>query len=45
VARGHQAFRELLATMQGNRERRLHAAGFSDEQAARLAELHTPNFM
>jgi hypothetical protein len=45
VARGHEAFRALLATMTGNRQRRLSAAGFSEEQAARLAQLHTPNFM
>jgi hypothetical protein len=45
LARGHEAFRELLATMLTNRERRLAAAGFSSEQATRLASLHTPNFM
>ncbi|HXI59703.1 MAG TPA: ferritin-like domain-containing protein [Polyangia bacterium] len=45
VARGHDAFRALLETMQRNRQRRLAAAGFSNEQAAHLSALHTPNFM
>ncbi|MEA2699981.1 MAG: hypothetical protein QOI66_4252 [Myxococcales bacterium] len=45
VARGHDAFRALLETMQQNRQRRLAAAGFSNEQAAHLSALHTPNFM
>jgi TusA-related sulfurtransferase len=45
VARGHDAFRALLETMQQNRQRRLAAAGFSDKQAAHLSALHTPNFM
>ena len=45
VARGHDAFRALLETMQDNRQKRLAAAGFSPEQAQRLAALHTPNFM
>ncbi len=45
LARGHEAFRALLSTMLANRERRLAAAGFSPEQATRLAALHTPNFM
>jgi hypothetical protein len=45
VARGHAAFRALLATMSTNRERRLQSAGFSPEQATRLGQLHTPNFM
>jgi TusA-related sulfurtransferase len=45
VARGHEAFRELLHTMQVNRTRRLESAGFTAEQARRLSDLHTPNFM
>jgi hypothetical protein len=45
VARGHDAFRALLETMNTNRQRRLAAAGFSPEQAVRLSALHTPNFM
>ena len=45
VARGHEAFRELLATMHENRTRRLEHAGFTPEQARTLSELHTPNFM
>jgi len=45
VARGHEAFRDLLATMHEARIRRLRSAGFSAEQAAKLSDLHTPNFM
>jgi hypothetical protein len=45
VARGHQAFRALLDTMHEGRIRRLHRAGFTDEQARTISDLHTPNFM
>lgn len=45
VARGHDAFRELLDTMHENRMRRLQHAGFTPEQAQTLSDLHTPNFM
>lgn len=45
VARGHEAFRELLLTMHEGRIRRLRSAGFTAEQAATISDLHTPNFM
>lgn len=45
VARGHQAFQDLLETMHTNRTRRLEHAGFTPEQARTISELHTPNFM
>ena len=45
VARGHEAYRELLATMAEARSRRLVAAGFTPAQARALSDLHTPNFM
>jgi TusA-related sulfurtransferase len=45
VARGHEAFRELLETMHLSRIRRLGHAGFTVEQAERISQLHTPNFM
>lgn len=45
VARGHDAFRELLVAMHEGRTRRLRSAGFTAEQAATLSDLHTPNFM
>ena len=45
VARGHEAFRELLETMHLSRIRRLERAGFTAEQAEMISELHTPNFM
>jgi TusA-related sulfurtransferase len=45
VKRGHEAFRELLATMHENRVKRLQNAGFTLEQAQTLSDLHTPNFM
>jgi TusA-related sulfurtransferase len=45
IARGHEAFRELLHTMQENRVRRLESAGFTADQAQILSDLHTPNFM
>ena len=45
VARGHEAFRELLHTMHEGRIKRLEHAGFTHEQAQTLSDLHTPNFM
>jgi TusA-related sulfurtransferase len=45
VARGHEAFRELLHTMHDNRVKRLQHAGFTAQQAQTLSDLHTPNFM
>jgi len=45
IARGHEAFRELLNTMHESRVKRLEHAGFTAEQAQRLSDLHTPNFM
>jgi hypothetical protein len=45
VARGHEAFRELLTEMHEGRLKRLVHAGFTPEQAQLLSELHTPNFM
>jgi hypothetical protein len=45
VARGHEAFQELLHTMHEGRLKRLRNAGFSEEQAQLISELHTPNFM
>jgi len=44
VARGHEAFRELLETMHMNRVRRLEHAGFTPPQAETISKLHTPNF-
>src|SRR6185436_3765701 len=45
IARGHDAFRELLDTMHQSRIKRLLHAGFTPEQAETLSSLHTPNFM
>lgn len=45
IARGHAHFRALLTTMHQGRLKRLVHAGFSAEEAHRLSELHTPNFM
>ena len=45
VARGDEAFRELLHTMHEGRVKRLLHAGFSQGQAQTLSDLHTPNFM
>jgi hypothetical protein len=45
IARGHEAFRELLHTMHESRLKRLEHAGFTTGQARLLSELHTPNFM
>jgi hypothetical protein len=45
VARGHEAFQQLLVDMHEGRLKRLEHAGFSPAQAHVLSELHTPNFM
>ena len=45
IARGHDAVRALLETMGQNRRKRLAHAGFTDERAEILSQLHTPNFM
>ena len=45
IARGHDAFRELLHTMHASRVKRIEHAGFTAEQAQLLSDLHTPNFM
>jgi hypothetical protein len=45
VARGHEAFRQLLLEMHEGRLKRLAHAGFTPSQAQLLSELHTPNFM
>lgn len=45
VARGHEAFRELLDTMHEQRVKRLLTGGFTPEQAQAISDLHTPNFM
>lgn len=45
VAKGHEAFRELMEVMHDNRVKRLLNAGFSPVQAQTLSDLHTPNFM
>jgi TusA-related sulfurtransferase len=45
VARGHEAFRALLDTMHEGRLRRLRQAGFTEDQASVISDLHTPNFM
>ena len=45
VARGHEAYRELLHTMHESRLKRLESAGFSPAQAETISRLHTPNFM
>lgn len=44
-ARGHEAFRALLADMHEGRTRRLQRAGFTSAQAELFSDLHTPNFM
>ena len=45
LARGHEAFRALLDTMREGRLRRLRHAGFNEEQAGIISDLHSPNFM
>jgi hypothetical protein len=45
LARGHEAFQQLLAEMHDGRAKRLAHAGFSADEAERISTLHTPNFM
>jgi len=45
VARGHQAVSRLQADMATGRRARLTRLGFANEEAERLAALHTRNFM
>lgn len=45
IARGHDAFRQLLEDMNVSRVKRLQSAGFAPDQALALSGLHTPNFM
>jgi hypothetical protein len=45
LSEGARAVRELMATMERNRIRRLRSAGFDAATARRLSELHTPNLM
>jgi hypothetical protein len=45
VARGHEAFRELMSEMFAARVTRIETAGFTRGQAEVLSGLHTPNFM
>ncbi|MGN6189765.1 MAG: sulfurtransferase TusA family protein [Conexibacter sp.] len=45
LSEGAKAVRALMRTMEGNRIRRLIAAGFDRPTARRLSELHTPNLM
>jgi hypothetical protein len=45
IARGHEAFRELLHDMHEGRVKRLLHAGFTPDQAGALSGLHTANFM
>ena len=45
IARGHEAFRDLLETMHQSRIKRLLHAGFDPQQAETISALHTPNFM
>ena len=45
LSTGAAAVRELMATMEANRIRRLQAAGFALGTAQHLSDLHTPNLM
>jgi hypothetical protein len=45
IERGHAAVRALVLEMDRGRRRRLQRLGFPEDQAARLSELHTRNFM
>jgi hypothetical protein len=45
LSSGAAAVRELMQTMEGNRIRRLQAAGFELRTAQHLSDLHTPNLM
>jgi len=45
VARGHEAVQTLKREMAAGRKARLARLGFPPDEAQRLAELHTRNFM
>jgi TusA-related sulfurtransferase len=45
IAEAGYAVRDLIHRMHRNRVRRLRAAGFDNETAQHLSELHTPNLM
>lgn len=45
VARGHALVQQLKQEMAGGRRARLHRLGFGREDAQRLADMHTRNFM
>lgn len=45
LAKGAEAVRRLTRQMQENRIRRLKAAGFDEQTARHLSDLHTPNLM
>jgi len=45
LADGAAAVRELIATMERNRIRRLRSAGFNAHEARHISDLHTPNLM
>lgn len=45
IAEAADGVRELMATMNRNRVRRLRAAGFDEHTARHLSDLHTPNLM
>lgn len=42
---GADAVKSLMNQMEGNRIKRLRAAGFADSEARHLSDLHTPNLM
>ena len=45
IEKGFQAVKELQETMHENRIKRLMNIGLTEEQALKMSELHTPNFM
>lgn len=45
IEKGFQAVKELQETMHENRIKRLVNIGLTEEQALKMSELHTPNFM
>ena len=45
IPKGHDAVQELVADMHASRLERLAHAGFTDEPAHLISNLHTPNFM
>ena len=45
VSKGFEAVQNMMQIMHENRIKRLEHAGFTSEQARRLSDLHTPNFM